>query len=187
MDFESIETLACKAKVGDKKAKEELIKAFRPFIINFSKKAFIPGYEISDVENECYRILLKSLAKYDTTTHKFVAYGTNSIKNGIYDILRRKKKSEKSGSAFTIVSFDSFFENSDIDISYIDPVINCDSKFELTKALDSLNSNEKELIDFVYYRDKTLKEYSKTHGLNYNSCVKKRKRILSKLSNKLLN
>lgn len=187
MDFESIETLACQAKVGDKKAKEELIKAFRPFIINFSKKAFIPGYEISDVENECYRILLKSLAKYDTTTHKFVAYGTNSIKNGIYDILRQKKKSEKSGSAFTIVSLDNFFENSAIDIPYIDPIINSDSKFELTKALDLLDSNEKDLIDFVYYRDKTLKEYSKTHGLNYNACLKKKKRILSKLSNKLLN
>lgn len=187
MDYQIIETLVCKAKGGDKKAKEEIIEAFKPFIINFSKKTFIPGYERSDIENECYRILLKSLSKYDTATHKFVAYGTNSIKNGIYDLLRQRKQSQKSGSSFTIVSFDNALDNNDINIPYIDPIMNFDNKLELNKALNSLDDKEKDLINFLYYKDKTLKEYSKTHGLNYNTCLKNKKRILSKLSSKLLN
>lgn len=187
MDYEIIENLAKKAKSGDQKAKEELINAFKPFILNLSKKTFISGYERSDIENECYRILLKSLSKYDTDTHKFVAYGTNSIKNGIYDLLRRNEQSQKSGNSFTTVSFDSALENNDINIPYVDPTINSENKFALNKALNSLDEKEKALIDYVYYKDKTVKEYSEKLGLNYKTCLKQRKRILSKLSSKLLN
>lgn len=187
MDYEVIESLVCKAKVGDKKAKEEIINAFKPFIVNFSKKTFISGYERSDIESECYRILLKSINKYDTALHKFVAYGTSSIKNGIYDLLRKKEQSEKSGSSFTTVSFDSALENNNINIPYVDPIINSDNKFVLKKALKDLDDNEKDLIDFVYYKGKTVKEYSEMYNLNYQTCLKKRKRILSKLSSRLLN
>lgn len=187
MDYDIVEEIAIKAKSGDKNAKEALINAFKPFILNFSGKTFITGYEKSDIENECYRILLKSLNKYDLTSHKFVAYGTNSIKNGIYDLIRKRKLSKKSGASFTTVSLNDDLGNSDINIPVTDPILNLDNKLILNKALNSLESSEKDLINFLFYKNKSLKEYSEKHNMNYKSCLRKKKRILSKLSSKLLN
>ncbi len=57
MNYDYIENLVKQCKDGDETSKEKLIEEFRPFIINLSKRTFIPGYDYDDFKNECYRIL----------------------------------------------------------------------------------------------------------------------------------
>ncbi len=45
MNYDYIEHLASKAKGGDLKAKENLIKEFTPLINSLSMRTFIHGYE----------------------------------------------------------------------------------------------------------------------------------------------
>ena len=80
MDYKTIEKLALESKKGNKKSKEKLIEEFKPFILNLSAKTHIDGYNIYDLQNECYAILLKCVNKYNPEKHRFVAYGTNAIK-----------------------------------------------------------------------------------------------------------
>ena len=51
MNFNYIESLVAKAKNGDVSSKEIIFKEFRPMILNISKRTFIHGYDISDIEN----------------------------------------------------------------------------------------------------------------------------------------
>ena len=54
MNFEYIESLVTKSKNGDTLSKEKLAEEFRPLIFNISKRTFIDGYEIQDIQNQCY-------------------------------------------------------------------------------------------------------------------------------------
>lgn len=57
MNYDYIEHLATKAKDGDLKAKENLIKEFTPLINSLSMRTFIHGYEKCDIKNECFLML----------------------------------------------------------------------------------------------------------------------------------
>ena len=89
MNYDYIENLVKQCKVGNESSKEKLIEEFRPFIINLSKRTFIPGYDYDDFKNECYRILFRCILLYKIESHRFVAYATNGIKNSINDLIRR--------------------------------------------------------------------------------------------------
>lgn len=95
MNYNHIENLVRLSKAGDKYSKEELVKEFKPFIINISKKTFINGYEFEDIMNECYKSLFQCISLYRTENHRFVAYATNGIKNNINDLIRKHIKNNK--------------------------------------------------------------------------------------------
>jgi len=57
MNFEYIEDLVFKCKNGDMLSKEKLAEEFRPLILNISKRTFIDGYEMRDLQSECYQSL----------------------------------------------------------------------------------------------------------------------------------
>jgi len=51
LNFEYIEELVTNCKNGDALSKENLAGEFRPLIFNISKRTFIDGYEIQDIQN----------------------------------------------------------------------------------------------------------------------------------------
>ena len=67
MNFKYIEQLVTKCKNGDSPSKEKLAEEFRPLIFNISKRTFIDGYEIHDIQNQCYETLFKCVCLYFTT------------------------------------------------------------------------------------------------------------------------
>lgn len=107
MDYNYIENLVRLSKAGDEYSKEELVKEFKPFIINISKKTFTNGYEFEDIMNECYKILFKCISLYRTETHRFVDYATNGINNNINDLIRKNIKNNGIKS-YCDIPFDSF-------------------------------------------------------------------------------
>jgi RNA polymerase sigma factor (sigma-70 family) len=99
MDFNYIETLVTRCKNNDETAKEKLAAEFRPLIYNISKRTFIDGYSVHDIQHECYKSLFKSVSMYNLEKHRFVAYATNAIKNNINDLIKKiKSRSSTEGN-----------------------------------------------------------------------------------------
>lgn len=80
MNFDYIENLVRRCKNNDEAAKEKLADEFKPLIYNISKKTFVDGYSIYDIQQECYKSLFKSVSMYNLEKHRFVAYTTNAIR-----------------------------------------------------------------------------------------------------------
>ena len=182
MNYKYVENLVRLSKNGDIKSKEKLLEEFRPFIINISKRTFIHGYEFEDIMNECYKILLKCILLYKLESHRFVAYATNGIKNSINDLIRNSIKNNKISGNSTL-TIDSFVENTcKDDTPEIEDILcsqyDCDC---LKYAMNCLTEEELNLIDHIFYKNKTLKSYAKENNVSYSYAFKKKRYILDKL------
>lgn len=183
MNFENIEHLVKLAKNNNNKAKEKLILEFKPFILNLSKRTFIDGYDFHDIENECYHLLLKSIYRYDITRHRFVAYATSTIKNGISLLIRNSIKRAKTDSSASL-TFDGDLENLDIiSSSMIEEDICKICEYEdLQYVLKKLTPEEFELLDFIILKNNTIRNYSKLKNLGYSTAVYRKNSLLNKLN-----
>jgi len=182
MDFNEIEALVASAKTNDKLSKEKLVQEFRPFIINFSNKTFIHGYDTQDIQNECFRILFKCISLYDLSKHRFVAYATNGIKNSINDLIR-KSKNRSSTEGFEALTLCDDLENTlpSGDLG-LEELLCSKSQFEsLKEAFNNLSDEEKELIIFVYFKNNSLVNYAYWKNMCYSTANRKKRILLNKL------
>lgn len=182
MDYDYIENLVCLSKTGDEYSKEKLAEEFKPFIINISKRTFIHGYDFEDIMNECYRILFKCISLYKTETHRFVAYATNGIKNNINDLIRKNLKNNKINGSNSLTVDNYVEETYKADVPEITDLL-C-RKYDndcLNHALKQLTPDELNLINHLFFKNKTLKSYTDKKGICYSSAVKKKKYVLDKL------
>lgn len=181
MDFEKIECLVVQAKLGNSKAKEELATEFTPLILNLSKKSFINSYENSDIKNECYHTLFKCVNYYNPDKHRFVAYATNAIKNTINNLIRASKRRNSAEGSEAYILDGNLEHTLFSDEVVLEDVYNDSYEIWLKAAIKNLNDNDRELIDFVYYKNATLKRYAEMKGIPYSTAVVKRNRILKEL------
>lgn len=187
MDFEYIEEIVTKCKNGDKLSKENLAKEFKPFILNLSRKTFIDRYEMQDIQSECYKTLFNCVSLYKSEKHRFVAYATNSIRNNINDLIKRVK-TRQSTDGNDALSFQDDMENNlpaqnfDLEDSFC---VACDYQ-ELKFAINNLTEEEKELVDFVFYKNNTVRTYAYIKNMCY-STASQRKNVILKKINKSIN
>ncbi|NOW05041.1 sigma-70 family RNA polymerase sigma factor [Clostridium beijerinckii] len=186
MNFDYIENLVRRCKNNDEAAKEKLADEFKPLIYNISKKTFVDGYSIYDIQQECYKSLFKSVSMYNLEKHRFVAYATNAIKNNVNDLIR-KMNFRSSTDSNDALSFNDNFEE-DIPSQEISIEASlceiCDYE-DLKLALKTLNEEEIELINFVFYKNHTVKEYAYFKDMCYSTAVLKKKTILRKIFNSI--
>jgi len=184
MNFEYIEELVTNCKNGDALSKENLAGEFRPLIFNISKRTFIDGYEIQDIQNQCYETLFKCVCLYNLEKHRFVAYATNSIKNNINDLIKRIKiRSSTEGNDALSLHDDVEKDLPDMDINLEDLLCEeCDYE-ELRSALNNLTEEEKQLIDFIFYKNNTVQTYAYYKNLCYYTANLKKKVTLKKILN----
>ncbi|NOW07495.1 sigma-70 family RNA polymerase sigma factor [Clostridium beijerinckii] len=186
MDFNYIESLVIKCKNNDETAKEKLAAEFKPLIYNISKRTFIDGYNMYDIQQECFESLFKSVSMYNIKKHRFVAYATNAIKNNIKDLIKRIK-SRSSTEGNDALSLHYNFENNlpseeiSIEVSLCEM---CDYE-DLRLALDNLTREEKEFIDFVFFKNYTVLDYSHLKNMCYSTAILKKNTILKKILNNI--
>ncbi|MFW2491702.1 sigma-70 family RNA polymerase sigma factor [Clostridium chromiireducens] len=182
MDFNYIEELVKKCKADDKLSKEKLAEEFRPLIFNISKRTFIDGYEIHDIQNECYSSLFKCVSLYNLDKHRFVAYATNAIKNNMNDLIKRiRTRSSTEGNEALSLHDDVEKDLPSHDISLEDLFCDrCDYE-ELRLAINKLNVEEKELIDFIFFKNNTIQSYAYFKNLCYSTACLKKKVTLKKI------
>lgn len=182
MNFEYIEELVTKCKNNDKASKEKLALEFRPFIINISKKTFIDRYDIQDIQNQCYETLFKCVHLYESKKHRFVGYAVSSIKNNLNHLVKKTKiRNSTDGN-------DALSLHADVENELISQDISLDNLFseecdyeELRFALNKLNEDEKALIDFIFFKNNTIRTYSYIKNMCYSTACQRRDVILKKL------
>ncbi|WP_195979959.1 sigma-70 family RNA polymerase sigma factor [Clostridium butyricum] len=182
MNYDYIENLVEKSKDGDEYSKEKLIEEFRPFIINLSKRTFIPGYDSDDFKNECYRILFRCILLYKTESHRFVAYATNGIKNSINDLIRSCIKTTNIHGSGTAV-YDNYVEETFPSNSpQIEDILFSRYDSDCLKfAMSKLAEEEHNLVDHLFFQNKTLKSFADKNKICYSYAVRKKRHILGNL------
>lgn len=185
MNYAYVEKLVTAAKAGDLKAKELLIDEFTPFIHSISRRVFIQGYERCDIKNECYLTLCDCIDKYQSHTHRFTAYATNSIKNNLNILIIRHAKHDDLDGVF---SLSDDLENT-FSINHLMEVENNLIEHEYNMLLSALKNNlndlERNLVLFVFYKNNTLTNYAYHENISYVTASKRKKKILEKLKSLL--
>lgn len=182
MNYDYIEDLVRKSKDGDEVSKEKLIEEFRPFIINLSKRTFIPGYDFDDFKNECYRILFKCISLYKVESHRFVAYATNGIKNSINDLIRISIKTNNI-HGFGSAPYDNYIEETYMTSAPKIEDLLCE-KYDsecLKYAMSKLTEDEMDLVQHLFFKKRTLKSYTDEKNVCYSFAVKMKRYVLDKL------
>ncbi|WP_252231695.1 sigma-70 family RNA polymerase sigma factor [Clostridium sp. ZBS15] len=181
MDLKYVEMLAKKSKDGDNLSKEKLIEEFRPFIRNLSRKTFIHGYDKNDIENECYKNLFKCLNSYNLEKHRFVAYATNGIKNNLNDLIKKSKNRDNSEGSSALTLTDNLEHTLSNNENLEEMLCNqCDLKM-LKVAIENLTEEEQELIDFIFFKNNTVKLYSNLKDMCYSTAAKRKIVALKKI------
>ncbi|NFI54974.1 sigma-70 family RNA polymerase sigma factor [Clostridium botulinum] len=182
MDLKYVEVLAKKSKHGDNLSKEKLIEEFRPFIRNLSRKTFIHGYDKYDIENECYKNLFKCLNSYNLEKHRFVAYATNGIKNNLNDLIKRSKNRDNSEGSSALILSDNLEHTLPSNNLNLEEILcnKCDLEI-LKTAIKNLTEEEKELIDFIFFKNNTVKLYSDLNNLCYSTAAKRKMDVVKKI------
>ena len=182
MNFEYIEELVTKCKNNDEPSKEKLAAEFKPFILNLSKRTFIDRYEAQDIQNQCYETLFKCVSLYSLEKHRFVAYATNSIKNNLNDLIKRVIiRNSTDGNDSLSLHADVEAELLSQDMSLEDLFFNEYDYEELKFALNKLTEEEKKFIDFVFYKNNTIRTYAYLKNMCYSTACLRRDAILKKL------
>jgi RNA polymerase sigma factor (sigma-70 family) len=186
MDFDYIETLVTRCNNNDEKAKEKLAYEFRPLIYNISKRTFIDGYNPHDIIQECYHSLFKSVSMYNLEKHRFVAYATNAIKNNMGDLIKRTK-TRSSTEGNDALSLHDYVENDfpGLEISTETSLCEMCDYEDLRLALKNLNEEEKQFIDFVFFKNYTVLDYANIKDMCYSTAILKKKTILMKILNNI--
>ncbi|EES48873.1 sigma-70 family RNA polymerase sigma factor [Clostridium botulinum] len=183
MDLKYVEMLAKEAKNGDNLSKENLIEEFRPFIRNLSRKTFIHGYDKDDIENECYKNLFKCLNSYDLEKHRFVAYATNGIKNNLNDLIRKTKNRDNSEGSCALTLSDNLEDALPSNEPNLEDMLCNECDLDLLKyAIKKLTKEEQELIDFIFFKNNTIRLYSNLKDMCYSTAAKRKMDILKKIN-----
>lgn len=188
-----MEDLLVLAKRGDEKSKEELIKKYYPLIIKEAKNVFLKDVTFEDLIQIGILNLINALDKYDLDkgTIYFTGYVAMAIKNGFRYLCRReiryndefslnKTNGEGLELGLNIVDDSSFTE---------DIIINNLLKEVILKALDTLDTEERALIDFLYISNSkaNLSKYAVITKKDYYYLTVLKKRALKKLATILKN
>lgn len=181
MNYDYIESLVIKSKDGNEEAKEKLVNEFKPFIINLSKRTFIHGYEFEDIMNECYRILFKCVSYYNSDSHRFVAYATNGIKNSINDLIEKNiSRSHLEGSSTLVLeNVENTIQSNNVPVDH-----NILREFDISllhNALNKLTKDERELINYVFFKNNPVKKYAALKKIPYSTVITKKDFILDKI------
>ncbi len=172
-----------RAKSGDKKAMEEVIISFKPFVIKTALSTYIKGYDMEDLIQIGEMSIIKAVNMFDNLkSNSFITYVTNAIKINFYELIRKNIKSASVCSLNSVNKegyeiIDSLVSEENIE----DEIIKEEENMDLKRALSLLKAEDKEIIYYFYFQKKTLQEYRKEKGIGYRTAVDRKKRALGKL------
>ncbi|WP_411169796.1 sigma-70 family RNA polymerase sigma factor [Clostridium sp. MB05] len=188
-----MEDLLKKAKNQDSFAKEEIIKMYYPLIIKEAKGIYLKNKSFDDLIQIGIVNLLNAINKFDLSkkASSFPSYALWAIKNGFRYICRREIKynDEFSLNKTTDDGYELGESILDAGTNPEEDVINDILYERLYLALDYLDPEERELIEFLYISNKkpNLSKYSILKDKDYYYCSCLKKRALHKLKSITLN
>ncbi|MBV7275710.1 sigma-70 family RNA polymerase sigma factor [Clostridium sp. PL3] len=181
-----IETIK-EAQAGNSRALEYILNKCKPLIMKSSLEIYIDGYETQDLAQIASIALIKAVNKYDCSRSPgFIAYAKKIIKNALNDELRRflnKRNDKKFKCSLNKLNEDGIelLEILASDVNLEAEIILKEEIIILRKALFTLNPKELEIVDWFYFKQRSLKEYSEIKGLKKATAIKRKIRAIEKL------
>lgn len=181
--YSDLNELVVKAKDGDKVAAESIVDRFRNYIRYFSRRIYVSGYEVEDLEQVGFYSLLKAIINCDLKKYSFTAYAIASIKNNYYTLIRDKVKEgynisiEEEHNGVKIIDVLNSSEN--IEENYILQ----ETLKEIKALIDKLSPLDKEIIEDIFYKEKTMKQCAEERKMKYHNVVYRKKLAIKKLDN----
>lgn len=177
-----LEELALKAQGGDKKSLEDLIIYFKPYIITQARCTYVKGCDIEDLIQIGYISLIKAINMYKPLNKNFEYYALASIKRNFYYLIRKESRHNAEYSMeFETGEGLTFKDGIEDDFSLEEEYLKKETYKELEKGIKSLNKEEQDMIKWIYFHGKSLKDYAQLKGITYNQGRYKMKQILKKL------
>lgn len=171
-DLRKLEDEVVKAKEENLQAKEYIIKFFEPFTIKMSKTTFIPGMNENDIKQSLILYLLIAIRRY-SGENKFFWYAIQTMKNNIYQELKRRKKE------YITVNIDKISIADEVYIE--DNILNNEEFSELKGAISKLKKVDSELIYKLYFENCSYDELSKYFNQSYSAITTRKSRALKRL------
>ena len=180
MNYTQIESLVKSSKQGNTNSKELLAEAFKPFILNISKRTFINGYDFYDIQNECFKILFHCLSLYNPETSKFVAYATNGIRKSLNDLIKKSKNRSHAEGHEALILCGCLEHVLPSEIPTTEEILCEKADYEnLFLAINKLNSMGIKVFQAIQgdleknleaFKGNKLKEFPSTHVCNHDGC-----------------
>lgn len=173
MNFNILEENVIKAKTGDNKAKEDIIRFFKPFIEKKKNTFFIYSYSKEDIEQELYSAILKAIGKYNGV-NTFFWYAIKSMENHLYNI-SRKSKNIKYEYDF------SFAEGRQHENDVIEEVLSTIEYNDILTKFDELPSNHRLILKEIYINNMSYTELMIKYNIKYSTVAKRKYTAIRKL------
>ncbi|WP_125153608.1 sigma-70 family RNA polymerase sigma factor [Clostridium rectalis] len=181
-----IEKLVIKAKEGNKKSLELLLLKLKPLVLKEAQKVFIKNYSMEDLIQIGYVSILKSINKYNPAKKRFLGYASAAIKNNYNYLIREKSNMHFEESLYKetfqgLTLMNLLHSSENIQEDYIKKEL----LTTLYKSIDKLSKEEKEIIIWIYFHEKSLKSYSIFKNKNYGQCRYLKNKALKNLKHHL--
>lgn len=169
----------------DENVRLKLLKDFEPLIKKAIKLYVNDKNYFEDAMQQGYLTILSCIKSYDVSSkYPFEAYLKRAVIYAIRDFSKRIKNNlsldeeinEDGGCLLDIIPSEINIEEENLKKN---------EKALLKKALDSLSPSQREVIEDVYFKGKSMKEVSKHRRCHYMSVVKLKERALNKLKDEI--
>ncbi|SHF62417.1 RNA polymerase sporulation-specific sigma factor [Caldanaerobius fijiensis DSM 17918] len=167
MDY--IDELAIKGREGDGKAIEMLVEKLKPMIVATAYR--FNRYDVDDMVQEGYIVLLQCIKDYDCDRGAFLAYFKTKLKYHILNLLRKVK------DTLPIMEELVADEGGGPEINFLEKM----EHLELEKALRCLGEKQRDIVIRYYIKEQSLSEIARSQGKHYMSAVRLKERALKKL------
>ena len=144
-------------------------------LLNKHPNIKIPSYDFDDLVQHGYLSVIKSVKLYKVEKRSFTTYCTNAVINNFKALLKGQIKHYRE------VQDDNIIDLKEYDFTLEDEIIAYDEAQKVNKAMDKLESIEKDIIRLVYIEGKTLKEAAADCDINYRKAIEIKKEALNKL------
>lgn len=187
MNHIEIEACVIRAKKGHHEELLKIMEQYKPFIFKTARQFNIKNYDLYDLVQIGYVALTNAVTKYRTGSSTFSTYAYNSIKNAFRYTARQNSRYDEELSLNTPLNSEISSATEFIDcIKSLDDleedILRTEKIMEIRRAVSKLPPDELELVIMVYYNGASIKTYAEKKGLTYLNAVRKKNKILEKLS-----
>lgn len=178
-----MENLILKAKTGDEKSIEEILRNFEPLINNTSLSFYICGYDSEDIKQLAKLSIIRAIKTFDIKRgYTFPSYAKVCVRHEMYKeiekaekIYYREKESKEIAKAFDIR------EIKDESINLQEDFIKKQENEILALAINTLEEEERTLLNNIYIKGYTLVKFSESIDLEYYKARYMKEKALKKL------
>lgn len=186
---EKLLDILSEAQDDNERAMAIILDKYKGFIYKTAVSYYINGNDLNDLIQMCNLALINAVKKYDlkkSPVSSFNSYACRCVSNSLKYSLRKcsmKNNKEKFGTSIyapvcdDTALIDCISSSQNIENEFISK----EEALSLSKAIELLPRDDKDLIKWFYFDRRSLKSYAKYENLTYAAAKKRKKICLLKL------